>query len=184
MKVIRHIHIEDGELRVDGKLEFSREEKDFKTFSKSLYKQFGISYPKFYKMSALSKLGFLSAEFLLKGLDISAHDPDTVSLLIANRSSSLHTDSKYQDTLETKASPAVFVYTLPNIVIGEICIRFGFRGEGLFFIQESFDKEFIFDQAGDLMASGSCTLCLAGWIEVDMEGEYCAELFLLEKSAY
>jgi len=180
MKVVRHISIEDGELLVDGNLDYSQEEKDFKTFSKSLYKHYDINYAKFYKMSALSKLGFLAAELLLKDLDISRHDLGAVSLLFANASSSLHTDWIYQDTLETRPSPAVFVYTLPNIVIGEICIRFGFKGEGLFFIQESFDKEFIFDQAKELMTSGRSSLCLAGWIEVNLEGEYLAKLFLLE----
>jgi hypothetical protein len=181
MKVIRDVRIEDGELRIDGRSVFTHVEKDFKSFAKHLYKHNGIHYPKFYKMSALSKLGFLASELLLRDHDLSETDPASVALLVANSSSSLHTDKIYQDTLESRPSPAVFVYTLPNIMIGEICIRNGFRGEGLFFIQESFDKEFIFDQAEALLVSGQTTLCLAGWIEVNMEGEYLAKLFLLKK---
>jgi hypothetical protein len=180
MRVVRHIRIGDGEVQMDGSSVFASDEKDFKSFGKSLYKNYGIDYAKFYKMSALSKLGFLASELLLKDQDLSGLDPGSVSLVIANASSSMHTDRIYQDTLKSRPSPAVFVYTLPNIVIGEICIRNGFRGEGLFFIQESFDKEFIFDQAEELISSGRSTLCLAGWIEVDMEGRYLAELFLLE----
>jgi len=181
MEVVRHISIGEGELHMDGSAVFVHDEKDFKSFAKSLYKHYGIDYAKFYKMSALSKLGFLASELLLKGKDLSGFDPGSISLVIANASSSLHTDRIYQDTLESRPSPAVFVYTLPNIAIGEICIRNGFRGEGLFFVQESFDKEFIFDQAQELISTGRSTLCLAGWIEVDMEGEYLAELFLLEE---
>ena len=181
MKVVRHIRIANGELWIDGNSVFRKEENDFKSFAKSLYKHYGIDYAKFYKMSALSKLGFLASELLLMNVDLSDIDPGSVSLLFANSSSSLHTDRIYQDSLESRPSPAVFVYTLPNIVIGEICIRNGFRGEGLFFIQESFDKEFIFDQAEGLIVSGQAALCMAGWIELNMEGEYLAELYLLKK---
>ena len=36
-------------------------------------------------------------------------------------------------------------------MIGEICIRHGIKGEGCFFIQEQFDKDFIFDYVLDLL---------------------------------
>jgi hypothetical protein len=39
---------------------------NFATFIKALYKKETISYPKFYKMDNLSKLGFLGAEMLLR----------------------------------------------------------------------------------------------------------------------
>jgi hypothetical protein len=39
---------------------------NFAAFIKDLYKKEQISYPKFYKMDNLSKLGFLSAEILVK----------------------------------------------------------------------------------------------------------------------
>ena len=180
MELLENIRIADGVALLNDRPFFSNTEKAFKIFGKSLYKQLGISYPKFYKMSPLSQLGFLASEILLKNQDISRLDPELVSLLFANSSSSLHTDSIYQKTLETTPSPATFVYTLPNIVLGEICIRTGFRGEGVFFIQESFDKEFIFDQAEALLSSGRSVRCLAGWLEVDMEGYYHADLSLLK----
>ena len=180
MEIVENIRIADGIALVNNRPFFSNAEKEFKIFGKSLYKHLGISYPKYYKMSPLSQLGFLASEILLKDQDVCSLDPELVSLLFANSSSSLHTDSIYQKTLETTPSPATFVYTLPNIVIGEICIRNGFRGEGVFFIQESFDKEFIFDQAEALINSGRSVLCLAGWLEVDMKGDYLADLSLLK----
>ena len=180
MEIVENIRIANGVALVNDRPFFSTVEKEFKIFGKSLYKHLGISYPKYYKMSPLSQLGFLASEILLKNQDVCSLDPELVSLLFANSSSSLHTDSIYQKTLETTPSPATFVYTLPNIVIGEICIRNGFRGEGVFFIQESFDKEFIFDQAEALLSSGRSVRCLAGWLEVDMEGDYLADLSLLK----
>jgi hypothetical protein len=38
----------------------------FTAFIKDLYKKEAVSYPKFYKMDNLSKLGFLAAELLFK----------------------------------------------------------------------------------------------------------------------
>ena len=180
MELMNNVRIAGGQVHVRGEAFFSQVEKDFKSFGRSLYKYLGISYAKFYKMSALSQLGFLASEILLKDYEGSGLDPGEVSLVLANSSSSLHSDAIYQESIVTKPSPALFVYTLPNIVIGEICIRNGFRGEGTFFIQENFDKEFIFDHAEGLISSGRSTLCLAGWLEMDMEGEYLADLSLLK----
>jgi len=179
MDLIKHIRIGNGKVYVNEELFYENEVVDFRSFGRSLYKYLGISYAKFYKMSALSKLGFLASEILLIDENLSQQDPGKVSLILANASSSLHTDVSYQETIASKPSPAIFVYTLPNIVIGEICIRNGFMGEGLFFIQESFDKDFIFDYAENLLISGRSERCIAGWIEVDMEGEYHADLSLL-----
>ena len=180
MKTLKHIRITEGLVHENGALLFRHQEREFRLFGRSLYKHLEISYPKFYKMSPLSQLGFLASEMLMKEEDVSSLDPEKVSLVLANRSSSLHADTIYQNSVERTPSPALFVYTLPNIVIGEICIRNGFRGEGSFFIQESFDKEFIFGQAEALLRSGRSVLCLAGWLEMDMEGDYLADLFLLK----
>ncbi|MEN8157067.1 MAG: 3-oxoacyl-ACP synthase [Bacteroidota bacterium] len=180
MNAIRHIRIEEGEVHTGGQLEFSHPRGGFNQFAKALYKHSGIGYPKFYKMSPLSKLGFLASELLLKDIDLSGVDPEKVSLIIANSSSSLHTDSIYHDSIGQKPSPAIFVYTLPNILIGEICIRNGFRGEGLFFIQEEFDKAFLVDYAAELVQNDPAAMSLAGWIEMDMNGKYLADLSLLK----
>ncbi len=180
MELVKNIRIAQGEVLVNDALYYCHPETDLKHFGRNLYKHLGRSYPKFYKMSPLCQLGFLSSEILLTDQDLSGLDPEKVSLVLANSSSSLHTDRIYQESIEKKPSPAIFVYTLPNIVIGEICIRNGFRGEGIFFIQESFDKEFIFDHAEAQLTSGQAVFCLAGWIEVDMKGAYHADLSLLK----
>jgi hypothetical protein len=181
MEIVNHIRIISGEVRLNGICRFSQPDKELKSFVRSLYKHLGISYTKFYKMSPLSQLGFLASEMILAGQNLANVDPEKVSLVIANSSSSLHTDRIYQESVETTPSPAIFVYTLPNIVIGEICIRNGFKGEGVFFIQESYDKGFIFEQAEALINSGRSVLCLAGWLEVDLEGDYLADLSLLKR---
>ena len=95
-------------------------------------------------MDSLSKLGWLAAEILLKdSFNKEALSVRKMSgLVFANANSSLDTDIKYYETAKDIASPALFVYTLPNIVIGEICIRHNFKGENAFFISEQFDAGF------------------------------------------
>src|ERR1700754_4127986 len=86
----------------------------------SLYRSLKLDYPKFYKMDQLSKLGWLASEVLLKDNPIlGTMQPEDIGIVLTNANSSLDTDIKYLDTVADIASPAVFVYTLPNIMIGE-----------------------------------------------------------------
>lgn len=95
---------------------------------------------KFYKMDRLSKAAYIAAEKLLKGIKL-PDDRTKVAVVLYNRSASLDTDLKHQATLDNNeaASPAVFVYTLPNIMCGEICIRHKINGENTFFVQDGKD---------------------------------------------
>ncbi|MFH0756128.1 MAG: 3-oxoacyl-ACP synthase [Bacteroidota bacterium] len=180
MKAIRYIRLENGTVGINGKLDYTHADPSVNAFAKGIYKHYGVDYPKFYKMSSLSKLGFLASELLLKDVDLSGIDPELVSLIIANSSSSLHTDKIYQESIGAKPSPGVFVYTLPNILIGEICIRNGFKGEGIFFIQEEFDMAFILDYAMSQPDAAQSAMSLAGWVDIDMNGNYLAEVHLLK----
>jgi 3-oxoacyl-(acyl-carrier-protein) synthase len=179
MKNEDNIRIERGQVLLRGDEYFRQEGEDFSGFSKALYRHLEPGYPKFFKMSPLSKLGFLAAELLLRGEDLSGVDKEKVILVLANRSSSLHTDAIYQESIATKPSPAIFVYTLPNIVIGEICIRHGFKGEGIFFIEEAFSKQRSLEYAREELTAGRASMALAGWMEMDMEGNYLADLDML-----
>lgn len=105
---------------------------DLPDFLRAGYDRFSGQYPKFHKMDALSKLGWLAAEVLLKDTAISSLAPEQTGMVLSNRSSSLDTDLRYYATVKDFASPALFVYTLPNIVMGEISIRHGFKGENTF----------------------------------------------------
>ena len=155
--------------------------ENFSSFAKSVYKNYNTEYRKFYKMDALSKLGFLAADILLKNVSKDDIASDEIAVILANSSSSLHTDEKYQKTLAEIPSPSVFVYTLPNIVIGEICIRNDIKGESLFFIQEEFDTNFIYNYINYIFANTKTKLCITGWLEMKVNEEYQAHLFLISK---
>jgi hypothetical protein len=145
------------------------------------YQHLQLTYPKFYKMDNLSKLGWLAAEFLLKDtFNKDEYQPEDTGVILANANSSLDDDVKYWDSIKDVASPSLFVYTLPNIVIGEICIRNHFKGEQAFYIQPEFDAQFIAQQVDYLLDKNIMQSCICGWVDV-FEQEYKAVLFLVEK---
>jgi len=147
----------------------------------TIYHHFHFAYPKFYKMDNLSKLGWLAAEILLKdSFDKENYAPEDTAVILANANSSLDDDLKYLDSIKDGASPSLFVYTLPNIVIGEICIRNHFKGEQGFYIQPEFDAEFIAQQVNYLLDKNIQQACICGWVDV-LKEEYKAVLFLVEK---
>ena len=59
-------------------------------------------------------------------------------------------------------------------------VLYDFKGEGIFFIQEDFDKGFIFDYADTCLKSLQSEVSLVGWVELDMEENYLADLYLLK----
>ena len=127
---------------------------DCKEYLNFLYKQSGMSYPKFHKMDLLSKAGIIAMEQLLKE---EATD-DTTALIFMNSSASYSTDSEYVKTIVKEnffPSPALFVYTLPSIVMGEIAIRHKLYGEGVFFVAEEFEPELMLSYAKALIGSGA-----------------------------
>jgi len=145
------------------------------------YQHLQLTYPKFYKMDNLSKLGWLTAEFLLKDtFNKDEYQPEETGVILANANSSLDDDVKYWDSIKDVASPSLFVYTLPNIVIGEICIRNHFKGEQAFYIQPEFDAQFIAQQVDYLLDKNIMQACICGWVDV-FEQDYKAVLFLVEK---
>jgi hypothetical protein len=158
---------------------------NFAAFIKALYKKEQFNYPKFYKMDNLSKLGFLTAELIFKSKNIlDQYKREEFGIVITNSSSSLDTDYHYQETISDNAnyypSPSVFVYTLPNILIGEICIKNGIKGENAFLISERFDAELICNYIENLLQNNYIQACLCGWVEL-LHEDYESFLMIIEK---
>jgi hypothetical protein len=160
---------------------FTNRDASLSDFLLSVYRHLGIDYPKFYKMDRLSKLGWLAAEILLKdSFNIEKYEAGEVGVILANASSSLDTDIKYYESVKEIPSPALFVYTLPNIVIGEICIRHNFKGENAFFIADEFNAGFIEKYVSNLINNNILQACICGWVEL-LDDQYKSVLFLVEK---
>lgn len=177
MKKTNICTIEHSKIIVDGNLIFESQSETFQEFAKEAYKSLDLSYPKFHKMDQLSKLAFLSAETILKD-----EDHSRTAIVFANRSSSLDTDFKYQESINDQdnfyPSPAVFVYTLPNICVGEISIKHKMQTENAFFVLDEFDENFLTDYSEQILLSGKADKVLCGWVELYQEN-YKAFVYLL-----
>ena len=159
---------------------FAGENLQAQDFLLSLYKYLQSDYPKFYKMDNLCKLGFLATEILLQNRNLKEEYGNTgTGIVLSNANASLDADTAYYQSVKNIPSPALFVYTLPNIVIGEISIRHGIKGENAFFVAEDFDAEHLAFYVNDLFNRKRVSSCIAGW--VDFWGEsYKAVFYLIE----
>ena len=168
--------ITDNSVFKNNQQVFENREPNLTDFLISIYRHLNIQYPKFHKMDNLSKLGWLANEILLQGsFDLGQYRSEDIGIVLSNANSSLDTDIKYQESTKEMASPALFVYTLPNIVIGEI-----FKGENAFFISENFDAPYIQQYISGLLQNNILQCCICGWVEV-LKNNYKACLFLIEK---
>jgi hypothetical protein len=136
-------------------------------------------------MDELSKLAYLCSEVLLQNDNyLEFYASNEIGVVLSNCASSLDTDIKYQKTISDNEnyfpSPAVFVYTLPNIMIGEICIRHKINGENAMFVSEKFDPDQLWEYAEMLINSEKVSSVICGWVDV-MHDSFAAFLFIIEK---
>lgn len=178
------VQIINHKVYVKGELIFEQQLDTATEFLSQLYKHSNISYPKFHKMDNLCKLGILATELLLQQNNIlQQYDTDKIGIVLSNAASSIETDRQHQNSISDKSnyfpSPAVFVYTLPNIVIGEIAIKYKITGENTFLISEKFEPQVLINYAQTLFISNTDAV-ITGWVEMDKDNFNCL-LFILEK---
>ncbi len=154
-----------------------------------LYRAHVGDYPKFFKMDTLSKLGFVASEMLLKDEGEERFVPrEDSAVVLFNRTASLQADTNYQATIQDPEnffpSPAAFVYTLPNIVTGEIAIRNKFYGETSFIVMESCDAQIMARQLMNAFQDPMTQSILGGWLDCTDENHFEARLFLVEKQQF
>lgn len=156
-------------------------ELSFSEFIREQYKALGDSNIKFYKMDNLSKLGYIASLKLLKGFRFDC-EPSEIALVLSNRSASLDSDLRHLNCIDTmpveEISPAIFVYTLANIVAGEIAIKHKIQGETTFFISESYNEVFMRDYAESLFSKGM-KYVIYGWCEL-LDSEYSTNLTMIK----
>lgn len=155
----------------------------------ALYKQIIGNYPKYYKMDGLCRLGFIASELLLKAeRDEGSFTEDinkTRAIVFFNRSSSIASDKKYLASIVEKdnyfPSPSVFVYTLPNIVTGEIAIRNGYHGETSFYILPHKNELLMQDIIETTFMDEQTTSVLTGWLDYEDSEHFEADLYIAYK---
>lgn len=171
----------------EGKEELGEQEGlEHHSLLTSLYKQMIGDYPKFYKMDGLSRLGFVASEILLNA-EKGETDKEK-AIIFFNHSSSIASDRNYKESIKDKdnyfPSPSIFVYTLPNIVTGEIAIRNHFHGETSFFILPDKDKKMMEEILQASCRDVQSKSFLTGWIDYEDERHFEADLKIKKMRNY
>lgn len=181
-----YCRISNHKVELNGTIIYQDDESlTFNAFAKAVYKEKLAKYSKFFKMDGLSKLAHLSTDLLLLESDFSTiYEAERIAVVLGNTSATLSTDVEYFNTVKDPdnyfPSPGHFVYTLPNIMIGEICIKHKIKGENLCLITEEKELEPIINYVNLLFETDCCDACIAGYI--DFTGEsYEAITFLMER---
>lgn len=135
----------------------------------ALYKTLKCGYPKFYKMDGMCRLGFIAAELLLGSPRPDAEKDSETAVVVFSQMGSYANDMRYQETIANYAdfypSPAIFVYTLPNIVTGEIAIRHGITGETSAYIVSPDSFEEAYELVCQTFTDKSVKRVLAMWCD-------------------
>lgn len=175
--VLDHQKLWEGNQNANEKLE-EQEGAGHHSLLTTLYKQMIGNYPKFYKMDGLSRLGFVASEILLNA-EKGETDKER-AIIFFNHSSSIASDRNYKESINDKnnyfPSPSIFVYTLPNIVTGEIAIRNHFHGETSFFILPDKDERMMEEILQASCLDDQSKSFLTGWIDYEDERHFEADL--------
>lgn len=179
--ICKTVEIEESRILVNGQPVCISTQTHFEDFIKEAYKKTEEKNIKFFKMDHLAKLAYMSAHHLLEDISF---EPEEMAILLSNSSASLDTDVHHQQIIDKNgdemASPSVFVYTLPNVAIGEICIRHKIQGENTFFILPDYDRDFLIEKARMCFSRFPIRYCIIGWCEY-LSGKYQAKLELLKR---
>ena len=189
VKKKHQVHITPQGIWLDGKVFAIDKEGKQSSLLTALYKQITGNYPKYYKMDGLCRLGFIASELLLKAeRDEGSFTEDTNktrAIVFFNRSSSIASDKKYLASIAEKdnyfPSPSVFVYTLPNIVTGEIAIRNGYHGETSFYILPHKNELLMQDIIETTFMDEQTTSVLTGWLDYEDSEHFEADLYIAYK---
>ena len=154
-----------------------------------LYRNHIADWPKFFKMDTLSKAGFVASELLFKEIAQKRPEADEFiknrAIVLFGSTASLCADRNYQDTIQDKdnyyPSPALFVYTLPNIVTGEIAIRNHYRGETSFYVLEEPDAAQMAFHLSCAFQDSVTDSILAGWVDSAHNDDFQAAMTLIDR---
>ena len=148
----------------------------------AIYKDRIGDYPKFHKMDILSKLSIIATELLVKQDE---DHSDGTAVILFNRSSSIVADRKHNETIKDREnfypSPSLFLYTLPNIALGEIAIKFNFTGETSLYILDCRNEEIMQQVITSAMSHANISRLVTGWIDCTDNDYFEADVQIITK---
>lgn len=146
-----------------------------------IYRQEVGDYPKFFKMDVLSRVGFILTERMV-GQDTNRFQPrEDRAVLVFSREGCVANDRNYVATMKDFPSPSLFVYTLPNIVAGEIAIRNKYAGETSAFVLEEYNEKAIFELVRQAFQDPVTQSAIVIWADCPSDAEWNACGWLVKR---
>ncbi len=177
------VHITSDSVTLDGEA-LATDGVTGKQLLTMLYKTQVGDYPKFYKMDILSRLGFIATELLLKKESAREALDESRAVLLFGQTASRVADRSFEETIQPGEnyfpSPADFVYTLPNIVIGEIAIRNGYHGETCYFALSDRDEQLMQQLVEQAFMDTTTTSAICGWLDAESEDHFVADIAIVK----
>jgi 3-oxoacyl-[acyl-carrier-protein] synthase-1 len=180
-KAVKSLMIKPGEVILDGEaLQF---DSSGAAMVSEIFKKHLSDCSRFFKMDLFSRLAYVATGLVAKD-SLKGCAPEDIALFIFTLNGSVLADRKHLSTFSDPEdfypSPAVFINTLPNVVLGEIAVRNSIKGEtSLVMLPERDDT--VIDKVIMVSASASRpSAVICGWVDCDAEDSYIADVKLLK----
>ena len=124
------------------------------------------------RLDNYSKAGLIAASLALKDAGVDTVDiHKTTAIVVSTVTGSADVDNKYFHTVVPQlgllASPNLFAYTLPNCMLGEVSIRYGFTGPAMVLSQTTSDMMNGIVGGIKLLHYGLCERVVAGYCNIE-----------------
>ncbi len=148
-----------------------------------IFKKYLADGSRFFKMDLYSRLAYAGTSLLAKDA-LEGYDPEDVALFVFTQQGSLLADRKHLSTFsnpdEFFPSPAVFINTLPNVVLGEIAVKNNIKGETTLVLLPDRDEATIQRIMEASLAATRPAVVLCGWVDCGAEDNFVADLKMLK----
>jgi 3-oxoacyl-[acyl-carrier-protein] synthase-1 len=148
-----------------------------------IFKKYLADGSRFYKMDLYSRLAYVGTSLLAKDA-LEASDPEDRALIIFTQNGSVLADRKHLSTFanpeEFFPSPAVFINTLPNVVLGEIAVKNNIKGETTLVLLPNRDETVMQRIIDATVSATRPSVLICGWVDCDAEDSFIADLKMLK----
>ena len=148
-----------------------------------IFKESLANGSRFFKMDLFSRLAYVAVGLLAKDAP-GEYVPEETGLLIFTLNGSVLADRKHLSTFakpdEYYPSPAIFINTLPNVVLGEMAVTHRIKGETTLVMLPGRDEETMDSILDATLAATRPSVLITGWVDCESENTFQAKLKLLK----
>lgn len=179
-EAIHSVHLTESALTIDDRM--IPLEHSGKAILTEIYKTRLDDYPKFYKMDVFNRLVYVASQLLVKEENAEVQD-EKRAIILFNRDTTVVADRKHISTIWDRSeffpSPSLAIFTLPNIVAGEVAIRNHYKGETSFYILDHKDDVLMRHIVEATFNCSSVRSMITGWVNCSTEDTFEADLKIL-----